>query len=319
MNLNDIDEFKPPNRKPWLILVVLILAGFAFLYREEIRQMGSTTKKRSNGDVISIPQPVKTIEKPVGVTQGQKPAPKMSESAKLLEQAKKLESERKYVDARKSYQDLLKISLEAPLRTDVETRLGKLNTDLILTPYAMPEKVEYIVQSGDSVDKIAKKVGATVELICKSNRMTNPNLIKAGDRLRVFVGKFSIKVSKSNIDLVLSVDGQFFKRYNVGTGKFGRTPVGTFVINDKIKEPVWWTPNGKSYPYGTKENILGTHWMSIRATGETPNISGYGIHGTWDPESIGKAESAGCIRMKNEDVEELFTIVPVGTPVEIVE
>lgn len=319
MNLNDIDEFKPPNRKPWLILVVLILAGFAFLYREEIRQMGSTTKKRSNGDVISIPQPVKMIEKPVGVTQGQKPAPKMSESAKLLEQAKKLESERKYVDARKSYQDLLKISLEAPLRTDVETRLGKLNTDLILTPYAMPEKVEYIVQSGDSVDKIAKKVGATVELICKSNRMANPNLIKAGDRLRVFVGKFSIKVSKSNIDLVLSVDGQFFKRYNVGTGKFGRTPVGTFVINDKIKEPVWWTPNGKSYPYGTKENILGTHWMSIRATGETPNISGYGIHGTWDPESIGKAESAGCIRMKNEDVEELFTIVPVGTPVEIVE
>jgi lipoprotein-anchoring transpeptidase ErfK/SrfK len=48
-------------------------------------------------------------------------------------------------------------------------------------------------------------------------------------------------------------------------------------------------------------------------------VKGYGIHGTWDKDSIGKAESAGCIRLRNEDVEELFLLVPVGTPVRIEE
>ena len=57
--------------------------------------------------------------------------------------------------------------------------------------------------------------------------------------------------------------------------------------------------------------------MAIRATGDTLPVRGYGIHGTWDDNSIGKSESAGCIRMHNRDVEELYTLVTVGTPVEI--
>ena len=72
-------------------------------------------------------------------------------------------------------------------------------------------------------------------------------------------------------------------------------------------------------PFGDKENILGTRWMSLTATGETPPARGYGIHGTWEPATLGKQSSAGCIRMRNSDVEELFMLVPEGTPVTIVE
>jgi len=46
-------------------------------------------------------------------------------------------------------------------------------------------------------------------------------------------------------------------------------------------------------------------------------LTGYGIHGTWEPETVGSAVSKGCIRMLNTDVEELFDIVPVGTAVTI--
>ena len=46
---------------------------------------------------------------------------------------------------------------------------------------------------------------------------------------------------------------------------------------------------------------------------------GLGIHGTADDSSIGKSLSAGCVRMHNKDVEELFALVPVGTVVEVVE
>jgi len=59
--------------------------------------------------------------------------------------------------------------------------------------------------------------------------------------------------------------------------------------------------------------------MTLRATGDTEDVRGYGIHGTWEPSSIGKAESAGCIRMRNEEVEELYSLIPNGTAVEIVE
>ena len=99
--------------------------------------------------------------------------------------------------------------------------------------------------------------------------------------------------------------------------KEGKTPEGTFVIATKIPEPPWYRDDGKMIPFGDKENILGTRWMSIKATGDTPSAEGYGIHGTWDVGSIGKAESAGCVRMINSDVEELYSLVPVGTRVVI--
>jgi lipoprotein-anchoring transpeptidase ErfK/SrfK len=45
------------------------------------------------------------------------------------------------------------------------------------------------------------------------------------------------------------------------------------------------------------------------------NLDGYGIHGTIHPDMIGQPVSAGCVRMLNNDVEELFDIVPEGTRV----
>jgi lipoprotein-anchoring transpeptidase ErfK/SrfK len=59
--------------------------------------------------------------------------------------------------------------------------------------------------------------------------------------------------------------------------------------------------------------------MTLRAEGETPDVRGYGIHGTWDNSAIGKAESQGCVRMRNEDVEELFALLPLKTAVVITE
>ena len=157
-------------------------------------------------------------------------------------------------------------------------------------------------------------------MIVKANAIANPNLIQVGDRIQILdKPAFAITVGKTRNDLLLTLNGAFFKRYTVGTGKFGRTPVGTFRIQDKIENPPWWRPDGKVVPFGAPENILGTRWLSLAATGETPPVRGYGIHGTWDNTSLGKQSSAGCIRMNNREVEELFMLVPEGSPVTIVE
>jgi lipoprotein-anchoring transpeptidase ErfK/SrfK len=189
----------------------------------------------------------------------------------------------------------------------------------VLSPRQMAGKIDYVVKRGDTVQKIANKHGSTSELIKVSNGLKNANLIKVGDRIRILPATFTLHSSKSQRDLLVLMDGTFFKRYSVGTGRFGKTPPGTFVVRDKIINPPWWRPDGKQIPFGEKENILGTRWMSLRASGETPKVRGYGIHGTWDEASVGKESSAGCLRMLNADVEELFVYIPSGAPVTIVE
>jgi len=234
-----------------------------------------------------------------------------------LENARRLEQEGNLVEARNMCWDLLAAARDAGAAREIQDMLGRLNVELQLTPREAPEKTMYVVQNGDSLEKIARKFGTTVDLLVDGNDMSHPDLIKAGDRLLVTTGKFAIAISKSLNELTLTMDRRFFKRYAVATGKHGKTPSGDFVISEKQKEPVWWRPDGKEIPYGDPENILGTRWMSLRAVGDTPPVKGYGIHGTWDESMIGKAESAGCIRMKNADVEELFKFVAGGSPVSI--
>jgi len=99
------------------------------------------------------------------------------------------------------------------------------------------------------------------------------------------------------------------KTYDTAVGKPSTpSPEGTFTIVNRIPHPTWYG-SGKAVAPGRK-NPLGTRWLGLSA-------SGYGIHGTNNPASIGKAASKGCIRMRNADVEELFELVSAGVTVEL--
>ncbi len=187
--------------------------------------------------------------------------------------------------------------------------LGEVNVQLLKSPLMMPGKEYYVIQSGDYLQKIAKQFNTTVELIQEMNGLET-DVIRSGARLLVFNSNFSIRVSKTHNHLDLLMDGRLFKRYRVGTGKFGKTPSVEFTVIDKIVEPPWTRPaDNRQIEYGDPENVLGTRWMAIKST-DHPELTGFGIHGTWERDSIGKQSSAGCIRMLNEDVEELFDLVP---------
>ncbi|MDF7801682.1 L,D-transpeptidase family protein [Pontiellaceae bacterium B1224] len=196
--------------------------------------------------------------------------------------------------------------------------LGEVNMMMLKSSIPMQGKERYSIQSGDYLQKIAKKYNTTVALIKNMNGMQT-DTIRAGAAVMVYNGDFSIRVSKGRNTLDLMAGDKLFKRYSVGTGKFGKTPAVEFKIVDKITEPTWTRfTDGKQIEYGDSENVLGTRWMKI-VSDEHPEITGFGIHGTWQPESIGQQSSAGCIRMLNEDVEELFDLVPRKTTVIITE
>jgi lipoprotein-anchoring transpeptidase ErfK/SrfK len=99
------------------------------------------------------------------------------------------------------------------------------------------------------------------------------------------------------------------KLYDVAVGTpTTPTPQGTFTVVNRLAHPTWFGPSG-AVPPG-KENPLGTRWMGLSA-------ANYGIHGTNAPASIGRAASHGCIRMRQQDLEELFELVSVGITVEL--
>jgi lipoprotein-anchoring transpeptidase ErfK/SrfK len=86
------------------------------------------------------------------------------------------------------------------------------------------------------------------------------------------------------------------------------TPQGKFAIINRVPNPTWYGPSVTVAP--GKNNPLGSRWMGL-------SVKGYGIHGTNVPSSIGKAASHGCVRMRKQDLEELFEMVTVGTTVEL--
>lgn len=318
MKVKDFDDFRHPSRKPWLVVVLIALAAFFVIQRYRGRREAEyiPEEPEETRESSFVPPRMSVAGKTIAL-EPEAVTPSIDPD-QLLAEGQAFEARGALVEARRKYLDVLKLSAtKTKIRTEAERRLARINIELVLTPRSMPEKNEYVVKKGDSVEKIARKFGSTIELIQKSNQIKNPNRIRAGDRLRVLTGKFSITISKARNDLLLYMNDEFFKRYAVGTGKYDKTPGGTFMITDKIMEPVWWRPDGKEIPYGDPENILGTRWMTLRVTGDTPDLRGYGIHGTWDEKTVGKSESAGCIRLTNRDVEQICTLVPLGTPVTI--
>ncbi len=118
-----------------------------------------------------------------------------------------------------------------------------------------------------------------------------------------------IVVSIPHRKLALMEDGQVLKVYPVAVGaNVSPSPRGQMKVVSRLSNPTYYHP-GKVVPPG-KNNPLGTRWMGL-------SEKGYGIHGTNDPQSIGKAASHGCVRMGRRDLEELFEMVQVGDTVEI--
>lgn len=112
-------------------------------------------------------------------------------------------------------------------------------------------------------------------------------------------GERRIVVDVTKLTLTLYAGDKVVKQYPIAIGKWHTpTPIGEFAIIDKD-----YAPGG----------AFGSRWMGLNVP-----WGGYGIHGTNRPWSIGTAASAGCIRMFNEDVEELFELVPIKTRVFIV-
>jgi len=118
-----------------------------------------------------------------------------------------------------------------------------------------------------------------------------------------------VLVSIPDRKLAVMEGGNVIATFPVAVGAaWSPSPTGEFQIVSRVANP-WYYHGGSVVPSG-KDNPVGTRWLGL----SRPR---YGIHGTNVPRSIGHAASHGCIRLRNRDVEQLFTMLQVGDSVEI--
>jgi LysM repeat protein len=212
-----------------------------------------------------------------------------------------------------AWQKLIDYHPDAPQTQEIIDKLGALNIKLLCSPRPLPFTVHHEIQQGEYLSTIARKHDTFVDSIKRINGLKS-DIIRPRARLKIDKSQYLLDIDISDHMLTLyrvwDNATNFVKRYSVGTGKNDNTPRGNFKLDLKQKEPTWYKTGSNPIPYGSKENLLGTRWMGI-------DCPGYGIHGTWEPDSVGTASSAGCIRLINEEVEELYDIVPLGTTVTI--
>lgn len=228
----------------------------------------------------------------------------------LFAQAKDLENKGEILEAKNAYQKLINDFPDSKEIMNWERKAEDLNIKLLFSPVLTPDSTPYEIKPGDSLAKIAREFKTTTDLIMKSNNL-NSDKIMPGRKIKVHKEPFNIFVDKSQNILLLKSQNEIIKTYIVSTGKNNSTPVGNFKITSKLVNPTWFKA-GAVIPANSPDNILGSRWMGF-------DLAGYGIHGTTEPQNLGKQVTQGCVRMSNAEVEELYSIVPLGTEVIIVD
>ena len=231
------------------------------------------------------------------------------------------------LNARKLLNDaLLSGKLSEAQIDQAKEQLGQINDVVVLSSRKFVNDSfaeSYVVKSGDRLAKIASKHDITVELLLRMNGMTDARKLRSEQALKIVNGPFNAVVNKSRytIDLYIGPPGEpgsmFVKQYKVALGRDDSTPPGTWMVEagKKQKNPKFWGSGPEHPPMEADDpkNPLGEFWIGLVGTeGAALDKHGYGIHGTIDPDSIGKQASLGCIRLKNEDVAVVYEMLVEG-------
>lgn len=178
------------------------------------------------------------------------------------------------------------------------------------------------VQSGDTLIGIRKRCldAQPGLLLCtgqivRANRLASSSAIRPDDGLRVPTERASMRVDLSAMWAFYCFGDEVAAAWEVGVGREGSdTRPGIYTVGAKQERPMWSPVGREPVPFGDPQNPLGTRWLAWYQDGRASSL---GFHGTNDPTSVGKRVSEGCIRMRNEDVEQLFEILPLHAEVRV--
>lgn len=247
--------------------------------------------------------------------------------------AKALDSSRDGSIITRVYRDVTGASADTQVPTEVTysrsaasglvARVAKsLNRPAKDASVSFPSFAEVDAKEGVAVDSAKLRSAVNVAVIDPDHRTVAAPTVKTKPKVTKdqLAKKYStvLVLDRSAFRLKLYKNLKMTKSYTVAVGKQGlETPAGLYHIQNKGVNVPWNVPNsswagslaGTTVPGGSPDNPLKARWMGI--------FNGAGIHGTDEVSSLGQAASHGCVRMAIPDVVELYSQVPVQTPIYI--
>jgi len=212
--------------------------------------------------------------------------------------------------------------LSAAERQQAYGGINSVAQQIFLSPTIAPGDVaaqSYVVQRGDSLARIAsrEKLGVDWRFVQRINGLPNERAIRPDMRLKLAHGPFHAEVVKSefrfNVYAGTGADRVMVLSMPCGLGENDSTPVGTFRVrkNSKLVNPEWRNPRtGERFAANDPKNPIGERWIGLEGTTpEMAKFTGYGIHGTVDPASIGRQMSMGCVRLGEREVEVAYELI----------
>ena len=259
------------------------------------------------GDDVADPKPIDVVDE----------EPQVVRARDVFQACRSAFESQDYITAREKLNQVVKLPLPRQERISAYKMLNDASDTWLFSSkvfYGDELCSRYKVESGDRLSTIGPKYDIPYQFIMRINNISDPQKLRAGDNLKVVRGPFHVTVDRSANVMFLYLGDLLVRTYRVSVGMVGReTPLGRWRIknNSKLINPEWTDPDThrKYYP-DDPLNPLGERWIGMEGVeGEAVGKSGYGIHGTIEPESIGKPASRGWVRMHNKDVEELFDML----------
>jgi hypothetical protein len=197
--------------------------------------------------------------------------------------------------------------------------LASLNTLVMTYPKGIPGTTTlYDVKAGDNPVRIVSReklpYGPNVLLFWNHGGNLDPSRLRAGERLVLPTEPLEVRVDRARHRVGLYLGGVLVKEFDAGVGK-AATPThpGVYEVKDKYLNPDWHVPPELQKPgedrvirYGDPRNELGDAWIPISSP-EHP--TGFGVHGTTKPDTVGTDCSNGCVRLRNPEAVEMTTWV----------
>jgi lipoprotein-anchoring transpeptidase ErfK/SrfK len=315
--------------------VISFIYGRPFSKNEEVIPAGLTNinvEKKTTPPAVVLPKPT---PKPVVEPNVPKIAPKATTEtnpsvSEIIEKAVALIDGKpaQIIEARDILNDALLLPMNNVQRALIKKRLTELADKWLFNRTVYPKDQlcsNYQVKGGELLRQIGGENKVPWEILQQINNISRPELLKSGSMIKVIQGPFHVRVYRSTFTMDVYLQRTFVRSFAVGLGQEGKdTPTGLWCVKEggKLIKPPWSHPDtGKLLHYGDPGYALGSRWIALEGLkGNAKGRTGFGIHGTIEPETIGTKSSRGCIRLHNGDVISVYNLLsPVHSLVRIVD
>lgn len=271
----------------------------------------ATGATRPGGPAATSPAATQPATPRVAVNDFSEP---LSQGLKLIESGQLVAGRARLTTLLFSAEDELK---PAEAQTIRDT-LNSVNKELFFSPKVVPGDPlaeTYEIQQGDFLSKLAPRYRVTHQLIEEINQIDSRRLF-VGRKIKMVRGPLHAVVRKKKFMMdvygnTTSGEPVLVRSFQAGLGEANSTPVGSFIVKNKVPNPGWANPRtGEAFKPDDPKNPIGEYWLGLEGADEaSKKFTSYGIHGTIEPDSVGRQMSMGCVRLRDTDIALVYKLL----------